>query len=139
MSRYRAQIKEVINRNMLVSLALDKGYNAFLPVYDSGIDLILYNERDDETKLVQLKGRWIIDKKYVGRNIWIAFQDRGRWYLAPHDKMIEHADRYGYTETSSWIKGGAYSTPGLSKVQIGDLAVYAFDPLEKVAAAAATD
>lgn len=40
MSRYRSQIREVINRNSLVSLAVDNGYNAFLPVYDGGIDFI---------------------------------------------------------------------------------------------------
>ena len=35
---------EVINRNALVTVALNQGYNAFLPVYDNGIDLILHNE-----------------------------------------------------------------------------------------------
>ena len=34
MSRYRSQVREVINRNTVVSLALDQGFNAFLPVYD---------------------------------------------------------------------------------------------------------
>lgn len=65
MSRYRAQIREVINRNALVTLALAKGYNAFLPVYDGGIDFILYNEETHDTKLVQLKSRWVIDKKNI--------------------------------------------------------------------------
>jgi hypothetical protein len=32
--------------------------------------------------LVQLKGRWNIDKKYIGRKVWIAFHHLGRWYLA---------------------------------------------------------
>jgi len=34
---------EVINRNALVTVALNQGNNAFLPVYDNGIDLILHN------------------------------------------------------------------------------------------------
>lgn len=68
---------EVINRNALVTVALNQGYNGFLPVYDNGIDLILHNEVTGDTKLVQLKSRWTIDKKYLGRNIWIAFPDRG--------------------------------------------------------------
>lgn len=52
MSQYQSQIREVINRNALVSLALANGYNAFLPVYDGGIDFILYNELSGDTKLV---------------------------------------------------------------------------------------
>ena len=39
MSRYRSQIQEVINRNIVVSLALEQGFNAFLPVYDGGVTL----------------------------------------------------------------------------------------------------
>ena len=111
MSQYQSQITEVINRNALVSLALAKGYNAFLPVNDGGIDFILYNEQTGDTKFVQLKGRWNIDKKYIGRSVWIAFHHLGRWYLAPHDEMATHAHSYGYTQSKSWIEGGAYSSP----------------------------
>ncbi len=57
MSRYRAQIREVINRNVVVSLALEQGFNAFLPVYDGGVDFILYREADGAVRKVQLKGR----------------------------------------------------------------------------------
>jgi hypothetical protein len=137
MSRYQAQIKEVINRNALVSLALAKGYNAFLQVYDGGIDFILYNEQTGDTKLVRLKGRWNIDKKYIGRGVWIAFHHLGRWYLAPHDEMVTYAHSYGYTQSKSWTEGGAYSSPNLSQAQLADLAPYAFEPLEQVVSAAA--
>ena len=65
MSRYRTQVREVINRNVVVSLALEQGFNAFLPVYDGGVDFILYRESDAAIRKVQLKGRWMIDKKYV--------------------------------------------------------------------------
>jgi hypothetical protein len=35
---------------------------------------------------VQLKGRVTIDKKYLGKDIFIAFSnDRITWYLYPHD------------------------------------------------------
>lgn len=137
MSRYRTQIREVINRNALVTLALAKGYNAFLPVYDGGIDFILYNEQTGDTKLVQLKGRWIINKKYIERNVWIAFHSNGRWYLAPHDEMVQHAHAYRYTERKSWTENGEYSTPTLSKAQLADLHAYVFEPLEQIAEEAA--
>jgi hypothetical protein len=114
---------EVVNRNALVTVALNQGYNAFLPVYDNGIDLILHNEATGDTKLVQLKGRWTIDKKYLGRNIWIAFPDRGEWYVAPHDEMVTHGKKH--TETQSWAKG-TYSKSPLSKTDRAGLSAYRF-------------
>lgn len=91
MERHRSQISEVINRNTVVSLALQQGFNAFLPVYDGGVDFILYRESDRELRKVQLKGRWTIDRKYLGRDIWIAFPMVGDWYLMRHDDMVTSA------------------------------------------------
>jgi hypothetical protein len=117
---------EVVNRNALVTVALNQGYNAYLPVYDNGIDLILLNEATGDTRLVQLKGRWTIDKKYIGRNIWVAFPDRGVWYVAPHDEMLRLGERH--TGTDSWAKG-TYSKSPLSKTDREELAAYRFgDP-----------
>jgi len=136
MSRYKSQVREVINRNSLVSLALANGYNAFLPVYDGGIDFILYNETAGDTKLVQLKGRWTIDKKYIDRNVWIAFHDRGHWYVAPHDEMVRLAEGYGHLTTKSW-EAGTYSKSPLSERDRLDLAAYRFEAVEEVAEEAA--
>lgn len=36
---YRRRIYEVTNYNAVISLALDQGFNALLPVYDGGVDL----------------------------------------------------------------------------------------------------
>jgi hypothetical protein len=138
MSRYRSQIREVINRNALVTVALAQGYNAFLPVYDNGVDFILYREEDGDVRKVQLKGRWYIDRKYSGRDIWIAFHEQGRWYLAPHDKLVRMGEEAGFTATKSWIEGGAYSCRSLSRDLRAKLEPYAFQPLEAVAQAAAT-
>jgi hypothetical protein len=52
-----SQVREVINRNIVISLALEQGFNAFLPVYDGGVDFILYRESDRELRKVQLKSR----------------------------------------------------------------------------------
>jgi hypothetical protein len=139
MSRYRSQIREVINRNALVTVALDQGYNAFLPVYDGGVDFILYREEDGDVRKVQLKGRWYIDRKYIGRDIWIAFPSRERWYVAPHDELVRMGEQAGFTSSKSWIEGGAYSCPTLSRDFKARLEPYAFQPLEVIAKAAADD
>ena len=52
MNNYQNQVREVINRNTVVSLALEQGYNVFLPVYDGGIDFIFHRERDGEFRKV---------------------------------------------------------------------------------------
>ena len=140
MSRYRTQVTEVINRNVVVSLALRQGFNAFLPVYDGGVDFILYRETDDTTRKVQLKGRWMIDQKYEGRGIWMAFPVGADWYLMPHDEMLALAKAEGTAlDSSSWIEGGAYSWPAPTKAMLAHCAPYRFAPIAEVAAQAATD
>jgi hypothetical protein len=139
MSRYRSQVREVINRNTVVSLALEQGFNAFLPVYDGGVDFIFYRESDGLIRKVQLKGRWMIDRKYIGRDIWMAFPIADDWYLMPHDEMLASAEADGVTQTDSWIGGGAYSRPRPSAATIAECAPYRFAPISKVAAEAATE
>lgn len=132
MSRYRTQVREVINRNAVISLALDQGFNAFLPVYDGGVDFILYRESDSMLRKVQLKGRWIIDRKYLGRDIWMAFPMAGEWYLMPHDEMVAQAEIEGVTKTASWIEGGAYSKPKPSVATISACSAYRLKEIGKV-------
>lgn len=124
MDNFKSQIQEVVNRNALVTIALKHGYNAFLPVYDGGVDFILYRETDGDLKKVQLKGRWYIDRKYQWRDIWIAFNDGQDWYLAPHDRLVEIGSEMGFTNTSSWLNGGAYSCPSLSAAMRAALESY---------------
>lgn len=140
MSRYRSQVREVINRNVVVSLALEQGFNAFLPVYDEGVDFILYRESDGELRKVQLKGRWTIDKRYKDRNIWMAFPVGADWYLMPHDEMLAHANAEGKAlESVSWTERGAYSWPTPTKSMLAHCARYRFAPIAEVAAEAATE
>jgi hypothetical protein len=136
--RNRSQIKEVINRNTVASLALAQGFNVFLPVYDGGIDFILYRESDRELRQVQLKSRWTIDKKYEGREIWIAFPIDDDWYLIPHDEMVRSAGR-GVMESQSWSRDGAYSRGKPSAAPIDQCRPYRFAPIAEVAAKAAEE
>ena len=111
--RYQTQIQEVVNRNSVVTLALNEGYNVFLPVFDGGVDFILYRERDGELRKVQLKGRWTIDKKYERRDIWIAFKYQEQWYMMPHDEMVRLSP--DALKTKAWNEIETYHRPHLSK------------------------
>jgi hypothetical protein len=137
MDQHQGKRIEVINRNTVVSLALEQGFNAFLPVYDGGIDFILYREGDGALRKVQQKSRWTIGQKYVGRDIWIAFPFAGDWYLIPHDIMVASAE--AATRTTSWTEGLEYSRPRLSTAQVRECAPYRFAPISKVAAEAEAD
>src|SRR6266404_9090347 len=45
---------------------------------------------DGETFLkVQLKGRLTFDRRYEGKNLYVAFAHRGSWYLYPHDELLQ--------------------------------------------------
>ena len=112
--RFSSQIAEVVNRNALVTELLQLGFNAYLPVYDRGVDLIAYRDVDGITYPIQLKGRWIIDRKYRGQGVWIAFPEKEEWYVAPHDEMIVMGEAAGFCATASWTTGGAYSCPQMS-------------------------
>lgn len=139
LTRFHSQIREVINRNTIVSLALEKGFNAYLPVYDGGVDFILYREEDGLTHKVQLKSRWIIDRKYVGRGISVAFPNAADWYLVPHDIMVQQAEEAGFTKTPSWMVGGAYSCRSFSETLAAACEPYRFMSIAKVSAEAADD
>ena len=86
---------------------------------------------------MQLKGRWTIDRKYLDRDIWVAFPIVGDWYVMPHDAMVALAEAEGVTKTASWIDGGTYSKPRPSKATIAACVPYRFTPIEAVAAEAA--
>ena len=139
MSRFRTQIKEVINRNIVVSLALEQGFNVFLPVYDGGVDFVLYRETDGVIRKVQLKSRWMIEKKYIGRDIWMAFPIGDVWHLMPHDEMLRLSEADGTTKTKAWTEGGAYSRGKPSAAVVAECAPYQFASIATVAAEAASE
>jgi hypothetical protein len=44
---------------------LERGFNVFLPVYDRGVDFVLYREGDSLVRKVQLKSRWTIEPEFA--------------------------------------------------------------------------
>jgi hypothetical protein len=99
-----SQAMELLNRNEFVAPFLRSQFVPYVPDFDVGVDFMLYRELDDLLFKVQLKGRWTVDRKYIGRGIWIAFRSNSQWYLVPHDRMVEHG-REAHGQTASWFKG----------------------------------
>ncbi len=72
----------------------------FLAVHVNGVDFLK----------VQLKGRFKIDKKYCGKNIFIAFLDGEDCYIFPHDEVMRKILALDIiNESKSWTEGNSYS------------------------------
>ena len=82
---------------------------------------------DGETFLkVQLKGRLVLDRKYIGKSLLVAFPYIDHWYLYPHDEVLEHLlNTTNIGNTESWLGDGHYSMKSISKEIRGYLEQYA--------------
>lgn len=107
---------EAMQRGEVTGLLYARGYNVYRPEFDEGVDFIAHNMDTGDLKLIQQKSGWTIDKKYLNREIWIAFRERDRagaasaWYLAPHDWMCEIAETHeNVLNTVSWRQSGKYT------------------------------
>ena len=134
-SEFSSQSREVLNRYELCGQFLVKGFVPFIPEYDAGVDFMLYREKDDSLLKVQLKSRWSVDRKYFGRNIWIAFPESGNesaraWFVVPHDLMVQHG-KAKHSKTESWLKG-IYHKPNLSADLLNVYKEFAIDELVKL-------
>jgi len=74
--------KEIYNFQKVASVLADYGFNCIKLADDwCGADFLAYHKNGAETLKVQLKGRLSIDKKYLGKDLFIAFPVDQTWYL----------------------------------------------------------
>jgi hypothetical protein len=101
--------KENYNFHKIAARLADYGFNSLRLTDDwQGADFIACHI-DGETFLkVQLKGRLVIDRKYQGKNIHVAFLNGNDVYLYPHDRLVtymEENDLIG-AESVTWHEKG---------------------------------
>ena len=112
-----AKQKENYNFQKVSAVLADYGFVTIRLSDDwQGADFIAQHI-DGETFLkIQLKGRLMFDRKYIGKNIYIAFFRNKEWFLYPHDEMLELIlSQTNIGNTKSWREGGAYSFPSLGR------------------------
>lgn len=111
-----AKQKENYNLLKLGSVLSDYGFD-LLRLNDDwqGADCIA-NHIDGSTYLkIQLKGRLTIDKKYLDKDIYIAFRSVSEWYMYPHDDFVDYLHKQNIAiDSKSWVDNGHYSWPTLS-------------------------
>jgi hypothetical protein len=115
-SDLNARQKENYNFQKVSAILADFGFVTHRLSDDwQGADFIAQHISGEIFLKVQLKGRLTFDKKYCGKDIYIAFNDAGVWYLYLHDELLNiilACTTIGITD--SWVEKGNYSFPYLS-------------------------
>jgi len=105
--------KENYNFHKIAARMADYGFNCLRLTDDwQGADFIACHINGETFLKVQLKGRMTIDKKYLGKDIHIAFLNGEECIVYPHDEMLERILKLDkICRSASWLNGGAYSWP----------------------------
>jgi len=109
--------QENYNFAKISGLLADYGYITMRLSDDwNGADFLAYHINGESVMKVQLKGRIDINKKYIGKSIYIAFPCEGKWYLVPHDEMKDYLlQNSDIQHSESWSVKGGYSIGGIAK------------------------
>ena len=119
--------QENYNFQKLASKLADYGFNCLRLSDDwQGADFIACHIDGKTFMKVQLKGRLSIEKKYDGKDVYIAFNENNQWYIYSHDKLRDELLKMGLMSgTLSWDKHGIYNWSGLTKKLTEHMAQYA--------------
>lgn len=115
-----ARQKELFNFQKIAATLADYGYNCIKLADDwQGADFLAYHFQGGTTLKVQLKSRITINKKYVDKDLWMAFpyESAGEksWYLVPHDRLVEKVGKKTtWLESPSWKERGGYSSMSIN-------------------------
>ena len=106
--------KENYNFHKVASALADYGFNSLRLNDDwQGADFIAIN--GDNMMKIQLKGRFTVDKKYINKEIYIAFIENDVIKLYKHDDAVA-ALSHNIINSSSWSEFGGYSWGETPKV-----------------------
>ena len=86
--KLNARQKENYNYHKVAAALADYGYDCMRLNNDwQGADFIAV--KGDDMLKVQLKSRFTVDKKYLGKDIYIAFREDENIFLFDHDEAVE--------------------------------------------------
>jgi hypothetical protein len=102
-----AKQKENYNYHKVAAALADYGYDSMRLNNDwQGADFITV--KNDEMLKVQLKGRFTVDKKYIGKDIYVAFIENDIIKIYDHDEAVNMLPD-NIKQSDSWNKYGSYS------------------------------
>ena len=113
-NKLNSKQKENYNFHKVASALADYGYNSLRFNDDwQGADFIAINGED--MIKIQLKGRFTVDKKYIGKEIYIAFIENNIIKLYIHDEAVNMLSN-NIINSKSWSEKGGYSWGQTPKV-----------------------
>ena len=102
-----AKQKENYNFHKVAAALAEYGYNSMRLNDDwQGADFIAV--KGDDMLKIQLKGRFTVEKKYIGKTIYISFIEDGKIKIYKHDAAVNLLPEKT-KNTISWAKRGGYS------------------------------
>jgi hypothetical protein len=122
--------KEAFNLQKVSAVLADLGFITIRMSSDWGGADFIAQHKDGEFLKVQLKSRLSFSEKYRGKKLFICFGERNsnRWYLYPHDEMLELNLDNGCIGRKFWNEHGGYTNPNPSKDQRVLLEPYELKP-----------
>lgn len=89
-SKLNSRQQEIFNFQWISGALATYGFHTHrIPDDWEGADFIARHMVSGRQIKVQLKGRIHFARKYIGKNIWIAFRHAGKAYLYPHDVLLK--------------------------------------------------
>ena len=105
--KLNAKQKENFNYHKVAAALADYGYDSMRLNNDwQGADFIAV--KNDEMLKVQLKGRFTVDKKYIDKEIHIAFIENNIVKIYDHDEAVNILPD-NIKKSDSWNNQGGYS------------------------------
>jgi hypothetical protein len=119
--------QEIYNFQKVAAILAEYSFNCIKLADDwLGADFIAYHFDGIQTLRVQLKGRMTIDKKYLSKDLHVAFMFKEQWYLVDHDLLVDLVGNYtNWLNTKSWIEKGNYHSQSPNQDLIAEIAEYA--------------
>jgi hypothetical protein len=122
-----ARQKESYNFQKVSSILADYGFTTIKLADDwQGADFLAQHMDGKQIIKIQLKGRLTVDKKYLKKDLLIAFPYESKWYLFHHDKVVKELVEWGlnYQNTDSWKSRGRYSWNSINEKIQSKMAKY---------------
>ncbi len=124
--------KEIFNFQKVSAKLADYGFNCIKLSDDwEGADFLAYSP--EITLKVQLKSRFTISKKYLGKDLYILFpfdekDVNSDWYLIKHDLLVEIVKtKLNCLNTSSWREKGLSNSEKIPPEILSELQIYIID------------
>lgn len=130
-SNLKAKQKENYNFAKVGACLAEYGYTCLWLNDDTeGADFLAVNI-DGHILKIQLKSRMTIDKKYIGKDLYIAFPEKENWFIYPHDLLLKIVNTKGLCNTKKFHESGKWTWPYSPKHLLKSIEDYKISPFSK--------